>query len=525
MDNSPYKAARVVRQAKSFAIAKVLSACVAVLFQFLLVRHLSVLDYVSFTVLTAANGILVFATMFGMDRLVYRLVPPLRDAGRWREMAALMGGLLLLRQLTIALLLGGFVWLGAWLLPAQIYAETCKFPWHYAWYAVAVGCTDSLAIFCNSVGLQGRQATLLTGMTSLRLLACLLLQALFGGLLALDVGRVLIGTEFLLAAALLLLLGRELAEVRRSHAPPGAWKFGFHWGELVRDSISTQLTYMLTLPFRGGVLKLVVAAVATPLVTASFGFFQTIADRAYQFMPIFMMKGMLEPALASDYAVRRDPGRIQLSVSLLLRMNFLILALALALLLGCGGPLIDWVTNGRYGGELLVAGLLLVQLGAMTVGEGLWISLNPVGRIALHNRIWLWVALLCYLLIAAAAWLRSSELIILGSALPYALVFAWLRWAAAEPMVQDDLGLRRMWRLALPVGAAALAARAVLLAGGGHALVVLAVLAGAGVFLLGVRRARLFQPAELDGIGSVSPKLARLLKYVSPAAGDHPMKD
>jgi O-antigen/teichoic acid export membrane protein len=517
MDDNPYQAARVVRQAKWFALAKVLTAGVAVVFQFLLVRHLSVADYVSFTILTAANGILVLATLFGMDRTVYRFVPPLRERGYWRELLTFMLGLLVTRQTAILLLVALFGALGAYLLPAQINAEVRRLPWHYLWYAVAVGCTDSLAVFCNSLGLQGRQALLLSGMTTVRLALCLAMLWWSGALTAVAVGTVLVATELALAAALLALLVGEYRRRRPAAGAAGrAWAFGFTWRELLVDSLSTQLTYMLSLPFRGGVLKLIVGAIATPVVTASFGFFQTIADRAYQFMPIFMMKGMLEPALASDYALRKDLGRVQLTVSMLMRLNFVILAFALAVLIGCGEPLIDWVTNGRYGREGLVAGLLLVQLGAMTVGEALWVGLNPLGRIAHHNKIWVWAAAICYGAIGLAAAVRSTPALIVVSALPYALVYGWLRWVSAEPMLAQDLGLRSFWRLVLPVGAALLMARLVLAGGAGHVGVTLAVAAASLAFLAALRQARLFRRAELVEVEQISPRLARLFKYVAP---------
>ncbi|MBA5637136.1 hypothetical protein H3H37_08715 [Duganella sp. LX20W] len=518
MDDNPYQAARVVRQAKWFAVARILSAAVALIFQFLLVRHLSVADYVSYTILTAANGILVLATQFGMDRTVYRFVPPLRERGQWRELLTFMLGLLVTRQAAILLLVALFGAFGALVLPAQIDAEVRRLPWHYLWYAVAVGCTDSLAIFCNSVGLQGRQALMLTAMTTGRMVLCVALLWWSGALTAVAVGTVLVATELALAAAMLALLLGEYRRRRQgatlAHGRP--WAFGFTWRELLVDSLSTQLTYMLSLPFRGGVLKLIVGAIATPVVTASFGFFQTIADRAYQFMPIFMMKGMLEPALASDYALRRDIGRVQLTVSMLMRLNFVILAFALAVLLGCGEPLIDWVTNGRYGREGLVAGLLLVQLGAMTVGEALWVGLNPLGRIAHHNKIWVWAAAICYGAIGLAAAGRNTPALIVVSALPYVLVYGWLRWVSAEPMLEHDLGLRSFWRLALPMGAALLMARLVLAGGDGHVGVTLSLAAASVAFLAALRQARLFRRAELLEIEQISPRLARLFKYVAP---------
>ncbi len=517
MGNSPYGAARVARQAKWFTLAKIGVAVVALIWQFVLVRGLSVIDYASFTIFIAANGVLVFVTMLGMDRVVYRFMPPLREAVKWREMDLLMLGLTLARMLLIAVLLLLF-WLGAQLLlPEQIRTEVDKLPWHYVAFAFATGCTDSFSIFSNSLGLQGRQAMLLMASTVLRFLLVLLL--LWRGALSfVDVADMVVLTECLLALALLFYLVKEMRSLRapRDGAPPLA--FGFRLGTLVTDSLSTQMTYMLGLPFRGSLLKLIVGAVSPPMVTASFGFFQALADRAYQFMPVFLMKGMLEPALASDYAARGDFERIRLALSLLLRVNYLILMLALALLFGCGEPLINLVTKGRYGSEVVLAALILLQLGAMTLGEALWIGLNPIGRISYHNRLWFWFALLCYGGVWFAAHLRSPNGLLVVSIVPYLLVFGWLRWINQEPFLQGGLGLHQLWRLIPPALAAWAVARGVLLLPYGAWLSVAAAIAGGAAYLAVLRSMRLFVSAEVQQIAAISPKLARMLQWTTSSA-------
>ncbi|UTY55787.1 lipopolysaccharide biosynthesis protein [Massilia sp. erpn] len=515
MTQNPYGAAHVARQAKWFAVAKAGSAFIALAWQFVLVRGLTVVDYASFTVFLAANSVLVFLTLFGLDRVVYRAVPPLRAALRWRELACLMLGFSLVRGLCIAGLLL-LVWaLGQRLLPAQLYAETQRLPWQYLAFSFATGFTDSFAVYANSLGRQGRQAMLLMGATFLRML--LVVAAIWhGGFALATAADIMVATEFLLAAALLVVLARELAGLRRQ-APPagGPLQWGFSLRALVRDSLSTQLTYMVGLPFRGALLRLIVGAVASPLVVAAFGFFQALSDRAYQFMPVFLMKGMLEPAMASDFAQRRDYERIRLVLRLVLRLNYLILALGLCLLIGSGAPLIDWVTHGRYGGETMLAVLILLQLGAMTLGESLWMGLNPIGRLAYHNKVWLYVSLLCYLGVAAAAAARSPAALLLVAVLPYGMVFAWLRWVSGEPFLQGGLGLEQLWRLAPPLLGGIAVARAILWYSSALPALVLSVMMASVVFAGLARAMGLFDPRELEQVAAISPRLARLLRWVS----------
>ncbi len=515
MSKNPYGAARVARQARWFMVAKAGVAVIALGWQFALVRGLTIDEYASFTIFLAANGVLVFLTLFGLDRVLYRHVPPLRERSQWREIGLLLLAFAVVRLACIAILMA-VLWYGAnVLLPAQIRAEVQHLPWQYLLFSFATGCTDSLSTFINSLGQQGRQAILVMVSTLLRFV--LVAAAVWHDALGLDVAlNVMLGTEWLLAAALLAVLLRELNAIRAAAPASGPLVWGFKRASLIRDSLSTQLTYMVGLPFRGALLRLIVGAIAPPVVTASFGFFQALSDRAYQFMPVFLMKGMLEPAMASDFSQRGDLERIRIVLRLLLRINYLILALGVALLLGCGAELIDWVTHGRYGGQIALAVLILLQLGAMTLGETLWMGLNPIGRIANHNRVWLYVSLLCYGGVALATVMHSAEALLLVSVLPYLLVFAWLRWICQEPLLKGGLRLGRLWRL-LPAMAAGVAGARVciyLLEGTFVQLPLLAALVCFILFAAVLRTLRLVEPAEIETVGTMSPKLAKLLKLI-----------
>ncbi len=514
MSSNPYGAARVARQARWFMVAKAGVAVIALAWQFVLVRGLSIEEYASFTIFLAANGVLVFFTLFGLDRVLYRHVPPLREQLRWREIAWLLLAATLVRTAFIALLMAA-LWAGAYLLlPRQLQQEVVTLRWEYLLFSFATGCTDSFSIFINSLGKQGRQAMLLMVSTLLRFV--LVAVAMWAGTVGLHTALdVMLVTEWLLAAALLFVVIREIAAVRVGAPGLRRLEWGFAPSALVRDSLSTQLTYMVGLPFRGALLRLIVGSIAPPVITASFGFFQALSDRAYQFMPVFLMKGMLEPALASDYAQRGELERVRLVMRLLLRINYLILAFGLMLLLGSGAELIGWMTHGRYSDQVPIAVLILLQLGAMTLGETLWIGLNPIGRIRDHNRVWLYVSLLCYSGVAAATAMHSAEGLLLVSVLPYVMVFAWLRWGTREPLLQGGLRMDMMWRLLPPMAAGIAGARACLWLGGTAVWVpMVAALLGGTLFLLVLRTLHFIEPDEIGTIRSISPKLAKLLSLI-----------
>ncbi|TFW21151.1 hypothetical protein E4L96_09360 [Massilia arenosa] len=521
MSGNPYAASRVVLQAKWFAIAKVGVAIVSLLTQFVLVRHLSVDHYASYTIFVAGTAVLVFVTMFGMDRVIYRFMPPLREHLRWREAAALMGAMLGARLLLMATLLA-ILALASWhLLPSQLVAQLQEIKMQTALYAIAQACTDSLLIFCNSVGQQRTQAAFFMVAGAVRL-ACVFGIMLHGSLTALDVARVFSYTELAQATGMALVLALELRHMRRQREGPSGrtpWAFGFTWRELCHDALGTQAAYLLSLPFKGALLKLIVGAVATPVMVAAFGFFQTLSDRAYMFMPVFLLKGILEPALARDYAVRQNAERVRMTVTLLIRVNYSIVFLGIAILLGAGQPLIDWITHDRYGSQVILAALIALQITGLTLGESLFFVLNPVGRIGPHNKLWMRMALPFLGVLALAAWSRNTYLLVLAATLPYFAVYLWLRRVSREPILQHGLGLNSgMWlRLAGATAAAALAGRVLLLLPPSHALTLAAALFTALVFVAALRVTGLFHAAEVTSIQGVSPRLAKLIRPFSVA--------
>jgi O-antigen/teichoic acid export membrane protein len=499
-------------QAKWYALAKAGIAVVSLSTQLVLVRFLAIEDYAAYTLFVAAAGVLVFLTMFGMDRVIYRFMPPLREQFHWREALQLMGGMLLARLALMAILLF-LLYLGAqFLLPRQIVAQLWDIRLHLAAYAALLAVSDSLVIFCNSFGLQRAQAGLFFLAGAIRMAAVALI-VMATTLNAQEVARVFYLTEGLLVTALLAVLAREISSIRQRDRP-GAAAGTIPVREVVRDALSTQAAYLVGFPFKGALLKLVVGAVSPPVVTAAFGFFQTMADRAYQFMPVFMLKGMLEPALASDYATRRDPERVRMTVSLLLRFNFLIIFLGIAMLAGCGEPLVDWVTRGRYGQHMALAILIAVQLLGMTVGECMFFALNPLGRVAHHNRMWMWFSLPFLLALGLAALHGNAHILVLVATLPYLCVYAWLRWVAREAGLDAGLGMGAggMVRLLFACAAGAGAARIVLLLPLGWPAIVGALFATLLVYLLTLRLLGFFHRDEISKVDKLSPRLAQLLR-------------
>ncbi len=518
MSTNPYSAAQVARQAKWFTLSKIGVAVVALLTQFVLVRYLSVQDYAGYTTFFSAIPVLVFFTMYGLDRVVYRFMPPLRSAQRWREMAWFMAGMLVLRQITILCLLALCWWGIRPFALHQLFEQLDSIRWACLVFALALGCSDSFPVYCNALGKQGKQSVISMITTALRML--MIMFFVWQGALHLgQITWIIAVTECLLALLLLMTLLQEILQLRRAQAAKAeALDFGFTLARLAKDSLSTQLAYSVALPFRGVFLRLIVASIAPPIVIASFGFFQTMADRAYQFMPMFLMKGMLEPTLASDYAKRKDFSRIRLTVSLLLRTNAVLLAAGLTILLGCGQQVIDLLTNGRYGSEVFLACLIVAQFVAITLAETLWISLNPIGRIAFHNKLWTWFALACYGLLALAAYFQSTHWLVVVSCLPYVLVYVWLRFVSREACLQEGFAVPRLLRLLLPIALGSASAQGILHAGllpAGLALTLLALALGLAVFALCLRFVKLFQAEEVQAVAEISPKLARLLRLMS----------
>jgi len=194
--------------------------------------------------------------------------------------------------------------------------------------------------------------------------------------------------------------------------------------------------------------------------------------------------------------------------------NWLLVAFGLVVLAGCGGPLVDVLSKGRYGGQVMLGALVWAQVATMSLSTVVWMALGPTGRAPAAFGGLLVASVVGYAVLAAGALTGQIALLVASGMIADTLLFLWAAFKLREPALG---GVLRGAPTGSLVAACVLASGAVLalVAVGRLSPGALGALAGAAIFVGGLRVLGLFSRDELQAIGSVSRVAARAATFLS----------
>lgn len=99
-------------------------------------------------------------------------------------------------------------------------------------------------------------------------------------------------------------------------------------------------------------------------MVAAFGAAQGLADVARRYLPIQLLTGLIRPALIARYLAEGNATGVAKTAVQLLRLNQMLLAVPLVIVLVSGDVLLEWLSGGSYGSAAAyaLAGLLVVLM-------------------------------------------------------------------------------------------------------------------------------------------------------------------
>lgn len=147
--------------------------------------------------------------------------------------------------------------------------------------------------------------------------------------------------HFAIGAAVRSQLGASTA--RQHEVVPWPDKRGF-----VEVSGYNYAFNLLAMPPQGAIMRLVIAALGSQEFVAAYGFFQSLIEKARQYLPTQLLYMLIEPLLIAKYMEHRNVEALRQRTQFLYVMNLLVLMPAIALVFGCGEPLTAVLTGGRY---------------------------------------------------------------------------------------------------------------------------------------------------------------------------------
>lgn len=325
-----------------FVLGKGAGAIIGICWLLLLVRALPASEYGVYVGLVAYLELFNLLSNFGLSPISERFVPQYRASNDEPRLRVLILKIVSIRILLVCLLATAMSLLAAQLSHLLGFSIS---PQIFALFHLVVA-AESIARFIetifDSLLLQGRSQISLFSRTGIRL--SLLLIALAHGevvdlsyLVGLEATAY--GAGVAITLALLWRTQRGL-ETQGENSVPLAPLFRFaapiYGSQIIGSLIGIDIVKLLVLKTTG------------PEASAIFGFCASLAWMLQRYLPSFLLVGMLRPLIVSAATDPNNTGRLQKIVSIILKLNAILIGCALAISLSVGDQLIVMLSGGNF---------------------------------------------------------------------------------------------------------------------------------------------------------------------------------
>lgn len=363
---NPYGASRIKRGLAYLVAGKLLTSVGGIGTFVLLVRVLPVEEFAVYSIMFGLVDLVAAISSVGILHVVSRYVPEVYSRHLHTSLRRLIFGTLIMRLVVLGCFvtvlyansdaIGGVIGLDGWEWALRAYLF------------VVLSRVFALALF-TALESMLHQAIAQMGFTLVTVSRFIILATLaYSGMLDLQtVITVEIVTDLLGSTVMLLGLLRVLPASRAAHGSEAKEDAGWIRSNIRRMAdfgAKGYLQHMLLLPFGGPTDRLMVGSRLATADVALFGFAQWILDLMEKYLPAQMLIGMIRPVLTARWSAHRDFGEIVFFTNLLLKINLLIIATGVVVVIAGAADIITFVTGGKYSEAmpLLLTMLLLVAL-------------------------------------------------------------------------------------------------------------------------------------------------------------------
>jgi glycosyltransferase involved in cell wall biosynthesis/O-antigen/teichoic acid export membrane protein len=162
-----------------------------------------------------------------------------------------------------------------------------------------------------------------------------------------DVAAVLWISAATSAGAAAMLIGPALKTLAARNAPAALGTLD--WREVRRVAVGGYGGTLSWLALSPAVIRLIAARVLPLEVFAGFSFVQTLTVSAQRYAPSFTLFPLIEPAVMADAARTGRADRLGAALSLLTKLDALLVGAAIVVVSAAGTPVLLVLTHGRYG--------------------------------------------------------------------------------------------------------------------------------------------------------------------------------
>lgn len=354
---SHYDAHRVRRGLVHFLTGKAFTALSTIFILILLARALPKEDYAAFIVFESLLALTGMATSFGLDQMLLRYTPVLLATRNSLALYRLIRKTLLVRGLVIGIALASLAaastWLSGWL----------SFTHHvtaFHWFLIAGWASLMwylLGQVMESLMWQKTSQYFIAGTAALRL-GFLIVSYLRGEVDLMRVVMIEIACDWLTLALLVLGMWHNQRRDPNRHEGSLAW-FDENGSRISRYARSGYIFSASTLLYGSQPNRTVAARYLPSAAMGDYGFADSITALFRRFLPSALLIGFIRPLYFARYAESGQLHFLERMANMIFRVNLFIISSVVLVLLFFGEPILNLLTNGKYGDTVyLVAAML-----------------------------------------------------------------------------------------------------------------------------------------------------------------------
>jgi len=350
---------------REFLLGRFVAAILSFLANILIVRELAEDAYASYATLTGLQLIFLLLLSFGIERAMARFAG--EAAMRWSRssLLQLVGGGVLLRTAALLLLMLATIPLAdamATWFNVPSWTEVAPAFWVYT---IFFGVFEALQAVAQSFMCQKAIRVGLTVQWGLRVLAVCFYVAFELPLGLAAVMWIFASTSIF---PVLILLPPIIAVIRGRPEHGDVVDPNVSYREVLALGSHNYLEKLASLPSSGAFFRLLAAGALPTVATASFGFYQTLWGVFHRHMPSSISMGMLEATVAGRYAQKRDLREVGTVLSVMFKINLLVLIPLVAWLAVSGTQVVSLLTGGKYVNQAWALSVITIGL----IPAGLW---------------------------------------------------------------------------------------------------------------------------------------------------------
>lgn len=354
------------------AITAVASFSVAIL----IVRELSISQYASYTALSGLLIVIMLISNLGIERILPRFIPKVRQYGSAQELLAITRWLVVCRALSL-FFFSGVLYLISDFISAWLNVEfSQEMLVYFLLYMLGFGLSSHF--FRNlQVLMKQKEATISMGLEwFIKLIGLVFIISQYGGI-SLE--------EVFLIQAITVWIGvfasfYFLYQVTWLDGKKQSQQNVLDIKEIVQFGAYNYFQLLLGFHALPSTSKLVAATFFAGPALASLGFAYAMIGVVKRYMPAKMLLRLIEPAVMVRYDDKKDFDKTCSIVLLLLKLNlFIILPLAVWFYF-CSEPLINLITKDKYSDSVWIISALLLLMVLESQRDVLQLICNAVGH-------------------------------------------------------------------------------------------------------------------------------------------------